>query len=190
MKRNLLIAGAVFVLLPIFSTQAQATPEYTTPLTGPTVLLRCRENYSSTRRFSDRAQQIESYSTHSYSVTEHRTSRNSQIREILRRRRTDAAAETPVIIEIQGDCDAMRVEINAGHLQDELFPGEFDHSENYGESYEAWRDALRNHQHETYPWLTRTGSGWDWLLRQRGPYPTGPRSTDISPDHAPLFFSP
>ncbi|MEL6353108.1 MAG: hypothetical protein AAFR58_15345 [Cyanobacteria bacterium J06627_28] len=88
----------------------------------------------------------------------------------MRRTETHVTEAASVVIEIQGDCEDIRIRVDADHALEELhfeelYPGELEPSD----SYEDWHEDLRNIRRpgEPRPWLTRTGSGWDRLLRTR-----------------------
>ena len=167
MKRTLLTVGAALMLLPFFSADARAEHSSELTSTDPTILLRCHKNIS-TDNYSFEEEQIESYTFHSESFTEQHPRRNSPIREILRNRQSHHSEQGPIVIEIQGDCDAIRVGIGNARSQDELFPGELNHANDYEALYEMLRDRHDDRQDSPTPrpWLTRPGSGWDWLFRQ------------------------
>ncbi|MEM6450655.1 MAG: hypothetical protein AAF703_10115 [Cyanobacteria bacterium P01_D01_bin.105] len=168
MKRTLLIVGAAFVLSPFLSADARANHDAEFASVEPTILLRCQQRHSS-EHSSFEEEQIAHHTFHHESFTERQARQNSHIRDLLRQRQTShsqigSIASVPIVIEIQGDCNAIRVGIGAAS-QDELFPGEFDHLSDY----EAWSEALRGHHRGASGlWLTRPGSGWDWFLRRRG----------------------
>ncbi|MEL6489776.1 MAG: hypothetical protein AAFQ95_07415 [Cyanobacteria bacterium J06621_3] len=175
MKRKLLTAGAVFFLLPLFSPKVLADPYYAPESPEPTVLLRCRETISSDRYHAEstfessfESEHSEFYTSTGDSSADRRERRRSQIREILRRQETGHAHTGPVVIEIQGNCDAIRVDIDADSSWDEYIPDDLETSR----GYEEWRESIRGRRRygerpeEAYPWLTRTGSGWDWLIRR------------------------
>lgn len=175
MKHTLLTVGAAFILLPFFSADARAEHYLESATTEPTILLRCHKT-PSTESYSYEEEQYESHRSHSETFSERYESRESPIREILRRRETrhrDTHSEkTPIVIEIQGDCDAIRVGRGA-RSQEELFPGELNQSSDYEEwqedLYEYWQEEFRDRHGgasgSPHPWLIRPGSGWDWLLR-------------------------
>ena len=164
MKRTLLTVVTVLALLPLFPADARA--DHYTELTSadPTILLRCRKT-SSTENHSFE-EQMESHTFHSESFAEQYESRRSPIREILRNRQASSSEQTPIVIEIQGDCDAIRVGIGAERSQAELFPGELNHPGDYEALYEMLRDRHDALPDSAHPWLIRPGSGWDWFLRQ------------------------
>ncbi|MFK8183958.1 MAG: hypothetical protein AB8B99_11335 [Phormidesmis sp.] len=198
MKRTILTVGAAFVLLPFFSAAARADHYAEWTSAEPTIVLRCRQRLSTERHsFEHRSsgnrssenhssenhsfshhsfetEQTERYATHHDSFSEQHANSNAPIREILRRRETSRSGDRPVVIEVQGDCDAIRIGI--GTEWDELFPGEFDHSIIYEDwdyenwDYENWDDTPRSRPGRPdgtlYPWRTRPGSGWDWLFRR------------------------
>lgn len=155
MKRALLTVGAAFVLLPFIAVDAQAShsPDELTSV-APSVLLRCRKTISTEtylfegeqfeHRISRRDSTDAQYPSREFHPgRESHISRESPIREILRHRGLYYTEVTPIIIDIQGDCDAIRVEIGTERSPNERFP-------------------------TPRPWLTRPGSGWDWLFRQQG----------------------
>lgn len=165
MKRTLLTVSAVLALQPFFSADARADHYAELTSTEPTILLRCHKTLS-TENNTFEEEQIESHLSYSEAFTEQHRSRNSPIREILRNRQNHHSASVPIVIEIQGECDAIRVGLGSDLSQDELFPGELNHSNDYEALYEMLRDRHDNPPNAPRPWLIRPGSGWDWLFRQ------------------------
>lgn len=147
MKQILFSLSAALCLMPLLSLSAQANAP------SSAVILRCRE----------------ATSTEHHSL-EHFSSDRTSIRDVLRQTETHTTETASVVIEIQGNCEDIRVRVDADHVLDELhseelYPGELEPSD----SYENWHEDLHNVRRpgEPRPWLTRTGSGWDWLLRTR-----------------------
>lgn len=78
----------------------------------------------------------------------------SSIRELLSNREDEE-----IVIEVRGNCNDIRIQIEAARQQAQPYSGQLSHPEAY--PYPIW-----NEEPDRDDWLTRTGSGWDWFLRR------------------------
>lgn len=83
---------------------------------------------------------------------------DSPVRDLLRDR------ESSLMIEIRGHCEEVRVRWSDDSLSEGVYPG---HSESWNGDRPEFEPDMNSRYRGTRPWLTRTGSGWDWLLRNR-----------------------
>jgi hypothetical protein len=136
--------------------------------TSSSVTVRCQEpsfsNSWQSESHHSQFQQNGHSEFHHSELHEHEfESSNRSIREQLFEQ-----SENGVEIEIYGQCDDVRVQI--GQPAQTIYPAPLNQS---SPSHPAVWSAEYNPS-DLAPWLTRTGSGWNWFLRQNAPQPAAP----------------
>lgn len=110
---------------------------------SPQIVIRCQQNF---------VHQHDAYSAEIHS------SNNALVRELLNDHGHQAIA-----IDIQGQCQAVRIYLDGDRHTFDVYPGLLNH---HNSDYDQHWDPDYPSQYYV-PWLIREGSGWDWFLRDR-----------------------